>query len=317
MTASSALRNIAIFGAGGHNIGHHILLALLANPAFKVTVIARASSSTAFPPEAHVLRIPDTPSHSDLVTAFKDQDVILSAVGYPAKLTEPQLIDAAIEAGVKRFIPSEYGLNNDLPAARALNPVFEAKGKVIDYLRSKESTGLTWTSVATGMWLDWSLDPNIAFLGMNPKTKSATLYDQGQHTLSFTTLPWAALAIVKMLELDPQKTANRVFPVRAFETSQKQIVAELEKQQGVTWKNEELDVASHIKEQKEKLAGGDKNAIYALIAVGFLTKGYGSDLVGEGIVPVGSDELEGLPEITLVSVVKEALGRLEKGERTY
>lgn len=35
-----------------------------------------------------------------------------------------KFVDAAVEAGVKRYVPSEYGLNNLRPEARALNAVF-------------------------------------------------------------------------------------------------------------------------------------------------------------------------------------------------
>lgn len=148
-------RDIALYGAGGDTIGHHILHALLANSSFVVTIIARDSSSTKFPSNTKVVRIPATPSHDDLVKAFKGQEVLISALGFPILLSQPQLIDAAIEAGVKRFIPSDYGMDNTDPAMRKMNPVFESKGMVMDYLKSKEGTGLTWTSVLTGLWLDW------------------------------------------------------------------------------------------------------------------------------------------------------------------
>lgn len=31
----------------------------------------------------------------------------------------------------------------------------DGKGKVQDYLKSKESTGLTWNAIGCGMWIDW------------------------------------------------------------------------------------------------------------------------------------------------------------------
>ena len=154
--SSSALRNIIIYGAGGNNIGHHVLQNLLSKPdQFTVSVLARAPSKTTFADAVNVIRLPDSPSHEDYVAALKGQDAVVSGVGYPAKLEEPKIIDAAVEAGVRRFLPSEYGLDNSQPVARQLNAVFAAKGNVIDYLRAKESEGLTWTSVPTGLWLDW------------------------------------------------------------------------------------------------------------------------------------------------------------------
>ena len=154
--SSSALRNIIIYGAGGNNIGHHILRNLSSKPTqFNVAVLARSSSTTTFSNAVNVIRLPDSPSHEDYVAALKGQDAVISAVGYPAKLEEPRIIDAAVDAGVKRFLPSEYGLDNSQVVARQLNAVFAAKGDVIDHLKMKESEGLTWTSVPTGLWLDW------------------------------------------------------------------------------------------------------------------------------------------------------------------
>ena len=94
-------------------------------------------------------------THAQLVEAFKGQDAIVSGMGFDGKATEKRMIGAAIEAGVKRFIPSEYGINNRDERARNLAPVFALKGETQDYLVSKEGSVLTWTAVATGLWLDW------------------------------------------------------------------------------------------------------------------------------------------------------------------
>jgi uncharacterized protein YbjT (DUF2867 family) len=141
--------------AGGSNIGHHITRALLSDPTFTVSVLVRSSSSSTYPSGCKIVKISDVPDKNELVTAFRGQNAIVCATNFTHKATEKDAIDAAIEAGVKRFIPSEYGLNNTNPVARALSPVFDIKGHQIEYLKSKESTGLTWTAVATGLWLDW------------------------------------------------------------------------------------------------------------------------------------------------------------------
>ena len=80
---------------------------------------------------------------------------------------------------------------------------------------------------------------------------------------------------------------------------------------------EKLDGKRQIAEQKQKLSEGDEAAVYALIAAGFLLPGYGSNLVDEAAVPVGSDQFIGLTTISVQSVVKDVVEKLEKGERTY
>ncbi|EXJ95291.1 saccharopine dehydrogenase [Capronia coronata CBS 617.96] len=156
MTAAAPLKNVAVFGAGGTNIGHHVVKALASNPdEFTVSIIARKSTKSQFQPRVQIHYVDDSLPHDQLVAALHGQDALVSAIGFSAIALEEKLIAAAVEAGVKRFLPSEYGVNNTYPPARALCPVFDAKGAVIDLLREKEETGLTWTAVPNGLWLDW------------------------------------------------------------------------------------------------------------------------------------------------------------------
>ena len=147
-------QKIAIFGAGGTNIGHHVLEALLKDHSFTVTVLARGSSKSTFPSNVTVTRIADDFPHAALVEALQGQDVLISAVGPEAKDAEYKLVEAAIEAGVRRFFPTEYGLDNSDPKNAAVSPIFAIKYDMQQHLKSKQKEGLTWTSVGTGMWID-------------------------------------------------------------------------------------------------------------------------------------------------------------------
>jgi len=65
------------------------------------------------------------------------------------------IIDAAVKAGVKRFFPSEFGINGRSEAVRQLTPFFAVKQEMLDYLVEKENDGLTWTCLIIGVLLDW------------------------------------------------------------------------------------------------------------------------------------------------------------------
>ncbi|KIW44906.1 hypothetical protein, variant [Exophiala oligosperma] len=303
------LRNVVVFGAGGTNIGHHLVKALLSQPeSFTVTIIARKSSKSRFPEGAKVVYVDDSLPHEELVNAMHGADAVVSAIGYGSISAEEKLIDAAIDAKVKRFLPSEFGVNNTNAAARALSPVFDAKGGVIDLLRSKEATGFTWTAVPTGLWLDWALEPAIAFANINIQSHTATLWADGNHALSWTTLPWAAHGITQVL-LSPSKTANKVVPIRGFEASQKDIIAMLEKEQNVTYNIEHFNPDDAIsKAQSSWRENKDIPSALQLVQAGFFLDGYGSDLVGEGIVQTGNEYLN-LPELRVEEVVKKAVAQ--------
>lgn len=119
-----------------------------------MSVLTRTSTTARFPPSATIIQA-NYDSEEDLVRAFTGQDAIVSTVGGAGFTQQKVFIDAAIKAGVKRFLPSEFSMNTQSDAARALVPLFEAKQDILNYLREKEGTGLTWTGLANGPLLDW------------------------------------------------------------------------------------------------------------------------------------------------------------------
>lgn len=95
---------------------------------------------------------------SNSVEALRVQDVVISAVGFGSGALETQykVIDAAVEAGVKRFLPREYGFDYADPKTAWLTPVFAVKGKVAECFdaKAKEHEGFSWTGVASVIWLE-------------------------------------------------------------------------------------------------------------------------------------------------------------------
>lgn len=137
-------------------MGTIIFDALIKLPQFKVSILSR-SSSNATVPEGFTVYKSDY-SEADLVTVFKDQDVIISVVGIGGFSEQKKFIDAAVSAGVKRFIPSEFSGNTLSPTVLQLLPVFAPKKEVLDYLKEKEASGLTWTAIWPALLLDWVSD---------------------------------------------------------------------------------------------------------------------------------------------------------------
>lgn len=130
-----------------------MLKALHNTRTFDVTVLSRLSSTATFPPSVKVIK--NDFSESALVSAFRGQDAVVSNIGAAAFLDQKKMIDAAIEAGVKRFIPSEFSVDSMSPTVRDLLPLFEQKKEILEYLKTKEGKGMTWTGIATGPFFDW------------------------------------------------------------------------------------------------------------------------------------------------------------------
>lgn len=130
-----------------------MLSALREAKSFEITVLTRSSQSAKFPADITVVKTLYT--ESELVEIFKGHDAVISTVGATGFSDQKSAIDAAIKAGVKRYIPSELSTNTLSDAVRELLPLFEAKKAVLEYLKEKESTGLTWTGMSVGPLLDW------------------------------------------------------------------------------------------------------------------------------------------------------------------
>jgi uncharacterized protein YbjT (DUF2867 family) len=151
---SSSLKNIFIIGAGGH-LGPSILSAFTSDPRFVVSVLSRTSSSSVFPSNLTIHRVADNYPESELLLAFTGQDVVISTIATVNTGLQRRIIDAAVKAGVRRFVPSEFGSDTRNEKAVAILPQFLAgKRETVEYLKTKEEQGLTWSAFVTGPFLE-------------------------------------------------------------------------------------------------------------------------------------------------------------------
>ncbi len=151
-----------------------------------------------------------------------------------------RFIDAAIAAGVRRYSPSEYGLDNLNPEAQKLSTVFSEKGAVQRYLRDKAAEGkIEWMSITCGMWVAWSIPAN--FMGFDVPNKRFTILDEGEGKVSCSTQESVGLAVVRALVAEPELTKNRNIYLESFVTTQNELVAEIEKQTGEKFAVEYVD----------------------------------------------------------------------------
>lgn len=158
MRSSSPIRKVIIIGAGGH-LGPHLVSAFDTDPHFQVSIISRASSDCRrFPshiPSYRVGKNYDT-SESEVVELLRGQDAIICAIAAHAVLQQKTIINAALKAGVKYFVPSEFGHDTRNEQLAQLLPPFLAthKRQIVEYLQSKEVEGLRWNAFVTGPFFE-------------------------------------------------------------------------------------------------------------------------------------------------------------------
>ena len=152
-----------------------ILYSLLHHSCFNTTVLSREGSSSTFALRVKVLRA-NYNSIDSLKTALRGQDVVVSLVAGSALGDQKTFIHAAIAAGVKRFLPLEFGSNTTDAHTRAIVPMYESKVETVNYLKRKESE-ISWASIVTGPFFDWTL--KVGFWRFDAVNKVATLYENG------------------------------------------------------------------------------------------------------------------------------------------
>lgn len=130
---------------------------------FAVTAVTRSKASSSlpsFPPDVAVKEV-DFSSPASLAAVLDGQDAVVSTLGLGAILGGQQaaLAEAAAAPGssVRRFVPSEFGVdtrNVPIPNMRAL---LTAKVKAREDLEEKARLNpeFSWTALSVGYFFDW------------------------------------------------------------------------------------------------------------------------------------------------------------------
>ena len=240
---------------------------------------------------------------------MRGQDVIVCATGWSAHALQYKLLEAATEAGVKRFIPSEWGFDNADIKNQDLCPIFKEKGEFESYIRSKQSGSFSWTAVATSIWLEWAL--GYTFLGIDTVAHTAQYWNDGSHAFSNTTLPYSAQATLQILKHPELFQNQRVF-LSGVEASQRQIVAELERQkQGEKYTDTQVNGEQIVRDAQAQWSSGDKNAAYTLVTAGILLPEYKANFATAGKKPI-LEEMVDIPKLTLEEVVRDYVNGAER-----
>jgi len=296
----SSIKNVAIIGGAGGNLGPAVTSALL-DAGFNVTVLSRSSSSSSAPAGAKVHKT-DYASSSSLEEAFKGQHAVVSTIATAAVGSQDIIVNAAVKAGVKRFIPSEFGINTQKVtggAAKILARKIETQKLLNEAV--KNNPDFSWTGVATSLFFDWGL--KAGSLGFNLKEKKATIYESGNEPFTGTNLHTIGLAIASILQ-KPEDTANKYFDIASFTTSQNEVLKILEDVSGEKWTVEKADTKSIGKSADESLTKGEYGPAFG----GFLKVLLFGD--GEGTSPKEGElanGLLGLPKEDLRGTIKGVL----------
>jgi uncharacterized protein YbjT (DUF2867 family) len=285
---------IALAGATG-NLGLPILQALL-KADLSVTVLSRkgGNSSKLTPhPNLAIKEVDFTSVHS-LTPALSGIDVVVSCVATLAIGSQNPLIEASVAAGVKRFIPAEFGMDSANQLCIEL-PVCAPKAATQNYLQEKSNShpGFTWTAIANGLFLDWGLESGII---VNLAQHSAILYNGGNVPFSATNLADVAKAVLGIIQHQAQ-TANRIIYIQSALITQNDLIQYAKEIDGKGWATVVKNTEELKQESLAELAKGSEadvdGAMLGFCFVGSFHRDYGCDFSGHL-----DNELLGVKEIS-------------------
>lgn len=232
-----------------------------------------------------------------LKNALKGQDAVVSTVGSAALGPQQQkLADVAFSVGVKRFIPSEFGINTRQLQGSKIGQIIAGKTKLVDDLikKAEQNSSFTWTGVSNGMFFD--------FLGFDGKAKKVTIVDSGNERFQTTTRKTIAQAVASILK-HPKETANQYLSIASFQPTQNEILKIVEEETGSKWTVSHENSAELQKVGEEKLSKGDYSAFLQLLRVHLYRDGEGHALKDSE----AANKLLGLPEEDLRTELKQSL----------
>lgn len=273
---SLPIRNVAVLGAGG-SIGPAVLDALDLH--FDVTIVTRKSSTSTFPSKFKRKIVADDYPATELLTVFQGQDAVVSLISPWVCEAQQPIIDVAVKAGVKRFIPAEFGYDTTNANAIALLPPLQARADIVKYLKAQEDKGLTWTAIITGPFFDWCIANGA--MGFDLAKRKAMIYDNGDQAFSASTVALIGCAVARTL-LQPEAPQNRYIYVSSFTTTQNEILSILEKYSNGHWEVTRVNSKSKIEEARKEIeAGGDVAAASRILIMAIqYTAGNGADFSG-------------------------------------
>ncbi|KLJ10722.1 hypothetical protein EMPG_13916 [Blastomyces silverae] len=288
---STTLKNVIVSSASG-KIGSAIVSALLNSPhGYSVSTLSREGSS--YIPPAGVTSIKSDYTHDSLVKSLKGQDVVVSAIGGAAVLEQIKIIDAAIEVGVKRFVPSDFGSDTRIKHSHLRVPFFAMKYQVMKYLEERQDK-IEWTVFLSGPLLDETLKGG--FLGFDIANKTTTFWDERYKNVRFSTARLTLVADAVAQALSPAispKTANQLLAIHDDTVTYAELLKALEAATGSPWPLNHADLDELVEEGKLKAAKGDFSGVTHILVRSILDVECGGDFDERGIVSNGLVGVEG------------------------
>ncbi|KAH9986776.1 NAD-P-binding protein [Russula vinacea] len=201
----SGYTNFAVVGAG--TLGNYVIQQLLKDKAAgtvkEVVVLTRQGSKTTVQGDAKVVKV-DYSSDESIKQALSGVQVVISTISGVALDVQGKIAAAAKEAGVKLFVPSEFGGNTE----GETEGMFGTKANIQGELKA---VGIPYAVFYTGPFADYIWAP---FLNLDVASGKVTVAGDGNKPITFTSRPDIARYVSYVLtHLPAEQLKNRAFTI--------------------------------------------------------------------------------------------------------
>ncbi|ASL47333.1 Glutamyl-tRNA reductase [Burkholderia sp. AD24] len=111
-------------------------------------------------------------SEASLADLFRRFDTVISCTGFVGgQGVQLKLARAALDAGVKRYFPWQFGVDYDVIGRGSAQDLFDEQLDVRDLLRAQQNT--EWVIVSTGMFTSFLFEPSFGVVDLERNTVHA------------------------------------------------------------------------------------------------------------------------------------------------
>ncbi|KAF2649347.1 hypothetical protein K491DRAFT_708210 [Lophiostoma macrostomum CBS 122681] len=254
---------------GNRDLSYAIVGALLpplshgGDPSPIITVLTNPFQTPYLPP--HVPK--DKVQHKttdftppSLHSAFVGQDLVICTIAGADYDFQMRIIDAAVAAGVKRFMPHEFGQDSLNIRIQGRTPRTVGRASVIEYLRrlsDNPRSAFTWVAVAVGCILDTALMNGD--LGFDLQWQSGALSGTGNERFAATSLARVGLVVARIVGHWDDVENQFLYSAGLF-TSAKEVTIFLEKLTASTWTVDYSEIGDCIREGTSRIERGYPDA---------------------------------------------------------
>jgi len=204
--------------------------------------------------------VSDLDDKESLVKALKGWDTVICALAPLAVPKQKTVIDAAVEAGVSRFLPSEFGFDLSTPF-NSIQPAYKGKVAIEEHLKevALNNPSFSYTFISNGSFADFIFQvPPIVF-ELDPRQHTANIIGDGDVPISFTSYEDVGEFVVAVLQR-PGETHNKLVCVQGQLSSWNEIVKILEGLQSRKYTVTYTSIAEVEEKETEAWKKGDPSA---------------------------------------------------------